>query len=84
VTIKGVKVGINICEDIWIDGAVYQAQAKAGAQVLINISSSPYQAGKIKERQELLVRRAKETKNIWSMSIPSEARMNWFLTGEAW
>ena len=49
VTINGVKVGINICEDIWIDGAVYQAQAKAGAKMLINISSSPYQAGKIKD-----------------------------------
>jgi len=61
-TIKGVKVGINICEDIWIDGAVYQAQATGGAQVLINISSSPYQAGKIKVRQDLLIRRAEETK----------------------
>jgi len=62
VAINGVKVGINICEDIWVDGAVYQAQAKAGARVLINISSSPYQAGKIKQRQELLARRARETK----------------------
>ena len=46
-TIKGVKIGIHICEDIWVDGAVYQAQVKAGAQVLINISASPYQAGKL-------------------------------------
>jgi NAD+ synthase (glutamine-hydrolysing) len=61
-TIKGVKIGINICEDIWIDGAVYQAQAKAGAKVLINISASPYHAGKLKVRQELLLRRARETK----------------------
>jgi len=61
-TVKGVKLGVNICEDIWIDGAVYQAQVKAGAQVLLNISSSPYHAGKIKERQDLLMRRAKETK----------------------
>ena len=61
-TIRGVKIGINICEDIWIDGAVYQAQAKSGASVLINISSSPYHAGKLKVRQELLLRRAKETK----------------------
>jgi len=61
-TLKGIKIGVNICEDIWIDGAVYQAQARAGASVLINISSSPYHAGKLKERQELLVARAKETK----------------------
>src|SRR5579863_4169684 len=50
-TVKNVTIGINICEDIWIDGAVYQAQAMSGSKVLINISSSPYQAGKLKERQ---------------------------------
>ena len=84
-TVKGVKIGISICEDIWIDGAVYQAQAKAGAKVLINISSSPYQAGKIKERQELLVRPCQgNQKHIWCMSIPSEARMSLFSTGGAW
>jgi len=60
--LKGVKIGVNICEDIWIDGAVYREQARSGAQVLINISSSPYHAGKLLARQELLMRRAKETK----------------------
>jgi NAD+ synthase (glutamine-hydrolysing) len=62
VTIKGIKVGINICEDIWVEGAVYEAQSRASARILINISSSPYCAGKLKERQELLMRRARETK----------------------
>ena len=63
-TIKGVKIGINICEDIWIDGAVHQAQAKSGAQVLINISASPYHAGKLKVRQELLTAPCFGNKNI--------------------
>jgi NAD+ synthase (glutamine-hydrolysing) len=62
VTIKGVKVGINICEDIWIDGAVYKSQVKSGAKVLINMSSSPYEVGKLKTRQVLLCKRAKEVK----------------------
>jgi len=62
VTIGGVKIGINICEDIWIEGAVYQRQSQAGVGALINISSSPYQAGKLKQRQELLMRRAREAK----------------------
>ena len=62
VTIKDVKIGINICEDIWIENAVYDAQVKAGATVLVNISSSPYQAGKIRLRQDLLVRRAQACK----------------------
>jgi len=62
VTIDGIKVGVNICEDIWIDDAIYRLQARAGVKLLINISSSPYHAGKLKSRQELLVRRAKESK----------------------
>ena len=60
--VSGVKIGVSICEDIWIDGAVYQAQARAGARILINISSSPYHAGKIEDRKELLTRRARETR----------------------
>ncbi len=62
VTIEGCKVGISICEDIWINNSIYLKQAKAGAKVLINISCSPFEAGKLKKRQDLLVRRAKETK----------------------
>jgi NAD+ synthase (glutamine-hydrolysing) len=61
-TVKGAKVGINICEDIWVDGAVYRAQAENGAGILVNISSSPYHAGKLKTRQDLLSSRAVETK----------------------
>ncbi|MBI4309647.1 MAG: NAD+ synthase, partial [Candidatus Omnitrophica bacterium] len=60
--IKGVRVGVNICEDIWIDGNVHTAQTKAGAKVLVNISSSPYETGKLKVREDLLKRRAKEHK----------------------
>lgn len=61
-SVDGVKIGITICEDIWVDGAGYAAQAKSGAKILINISSSPYHAGKLMERQELLLCRARETK----------------------
>jgi len=61
VLINGLKIGMTICEDFWIDQAVYCSQALAGAKILVNISSSPYQAGKLKLRQELLERRAKET-----------------------
>ncbi len=62
ISLNGRKIGISICEDIWIDGSVYAKQSKAGAKILVNISSSPYEAGKLKIRQELLLRRAKETK----------------------
>ncbi|MBF0504884.1 MAG: NAD+ synthase [Candidatus Omnitrophica bacterium] len=64
-TIKGVKLAVNICEDIWTRGGVWEAQARAGARILINISSSPYHAGKIKMRQDLLKSRAQKTKTYW-------------------
>ena len=63
-SIKGVKVGINICEDIWVDKAAYYQQAKKGAKLLINISSSPYDLNKLQARQNLLKRRVKETKTF--------------------
>ncbi len=62
IEIKGIKVGLNICEDIWVDGGIYRQQSLAQAQVIINISSSPYEEGKLAVRQDLLARRAKEIK----------------------
>jgi len=60
--VGGVKAGVNICEDIWIDRSVHMDQSKAGAKVLFNISSSPYEMGKAHVRERLLARRAKENK----------------------
>jgi NAD+ synthase (glutamine-hydrolysing) len=58
--IKGTKLGINICEDIWVDDGPTQVLAKRGAELIVNISASPFHTGKIKERQEMLSKRAKE------------------------
>ena len=60
--IAGVKIGVNICEDIWVAENVGKLQVAQGAQIIINISSSPYEAGKLNVREELLNRRAKEYK----------------------
>ncbi|MDG2272427.1 MAG: NAD+ synthase [Halioglobus sp.] len=51
VTIEGVKVGLSICEDIW-EGAPACQTADVGAQVLLNINSSPFHQGKRAERWE--------------------------------
>jgi NAD+ synthase (glutamine-hydrolysing) len=52
------RVGVSICEDMWYED-VSIAQATAGrADVIINISCSPYHAGKGAEREELMKRRA--------------------------
>jgi NAD+ synthase (glutamine-hydrolysing) len=59
-TIAGAPVGVNICEDIWFPGNPTEAQAAAGARVIININGSPYHAGKHQERQEMLAGRARD------------------------
>ena len=58
--VAGVSVGVNVCEDIWYPGDPTQAQARAGAQVIININGSPYHAGKRDLRQEMLATRARD------------------------
>jgi NAD+ synthase (glutamine-hydrolysing) len=55
-----VLFGVNICEDIWYPGGPTQIQALAGAQVIINISASPYHAGKGKARERMLATRAED------------------------
>ncbi len=54
------KIAVNICEDIWAPRGVPEVQARAGAQIMVNISSSPYYAGKGTEREALIRHRAKQ------------------------
>ena len=60
--LNGVRVGVSICEDIWVgDGRIAPAMRRAGAQLVVNLSASPYHAGKMSERLDALrdfVRRA--------------------------
>ena len=52
-------IGVSICEDIWYpDGPVFQQALSGGAEVIINISSSPYHAGKRRWRETMLATRA--------------------------
>jgi len=55
-------LAVNICEDLWEEKGVFQKQARDGASVFLNLSSSPYDFGKIRLREDLLSRRAKESK----------------------
>ncbi len=58
----GVPFAVNICEDIWVPDGVYLKQAKAGAKLILNISSSPYEAGKVAERERTIARIARLTR----------------------
>jgi len=55
----GLRIGLNICEDIWESAPARQA-AEAGARFLININASPYHYGKAPEREVLVQKRARD------------------------
>lgn len=59
-----IPVGLSICEDVWMDDGPTPAEAEAGAEIVINISASPYHMRKGPEREKLMQRRAREN-GVW-------------------
>src|SRR5262245_30586291 len=53
-------VGPTICEDVWQPGPPATELALAGAQLVANISASPFHVGKDREREEMLRVRARD------------------------
>ncbi|MFC2048201.1 NAD+ synthase [Chloroflexota bacterium] len=64
--IAGVGIGVTICEDIWYETGPATAQAYAGAQVIVNISSSPYHFGKGSFRERMIATRAADNVAIFA------------------
>jgi NAD+ synthase (glutamine-hydrolysing) len=50
---KGLRLGLSVCEDFWYEGGVIEEQIRAGADLLVNVSASPYFTGKPSIRWEL-------------------------------
>ncbi|HZC31265.1 MAG TPA: NAD+ synthase [Gaiellaceae bacterium] len=53
-------VGATVCEDMWQPGPPATDLALAGAQLLVNISASPFHIGKDREREEMFRTRARD------------------------
>jgi NAD+ synthase (glutamine-hydrolysing) len=56
----GTLVGPTICEDMWQPGPPATDLALAGAQLLTNISASPFHVGRDREREEMFATRARD------------------------
>ena len=59
------KIGIQICEDLWdhdYECKVTTLQKRAGAEVIINISASPYHDAQLQERTALIEEKVHENK----------------------
>ena len=60
IDVDGTLVGLTVCEDLWRPGNPAAAEAAGGARLIVNISASPYHAGKGLERERLFAERARE------------------------
>ncbi len=54
------RVGLTVCEDIWEPGPPASDEALAGATLILNISASPYHAGKGMQRERMFAQRARD------------------------
>jgi NAD+ synthase (glutamine-hydrolysing) len=60
-TLKSTPIGLSICEDLWYPGDPVRTQALyGGAELIINISASPYHAGKSTFREKMFSTRASD------------------------
>ncbi len=60
VDIGDARVGLTICEDMWVPGPPACDEALAGAALILNASASPYHAGKGIERERMIAQRARD------------------------
>ncbi len=56
--LAGARVGITICEDMWQPGPPATDLALAGAELLVNLSASPFHVGREREREAMFRQRA--------------------------
>ncbi|MCX5777943.1 MAG: NAD+ synthase [Elusimicrobia bacterium] len=59
ITVKGVKIGIMICEDMWDNDGPIFAYRRNNIHALLVLNASPYHQGKIREREKLVAAQAK-------------------------
>ncbi|MCX5687621.1 MAG: NAD+ synthase [Candidatus Omnitrophica bacterium] len=63
IKIKDLLFAVNICEDIWVESKEHRAEdVLKKANFLVNISASPYNIDKIKERERVIGQKAKKFK----------------------
>ena len=59
---EDIAVGINICEDVWINNGPAEEQVKKGASPIININASPFDINKTESRKVNVRDKAKKLK----------------------
>jgi NAD+ synthase len=58
--VRGVRIGVPICEDIWFPDVV-ECLAETGAEILLSPNGSPFEVGKDDKRLQLAIARVQES-----------------------
>jgi len=66
--VAGAAVGTVICQDLWVADGPVVASVAAGARILVVLNASPYHRGKRAEREEWVVRHARDH-GIWVVYV---------------
>jgi len=61
VSIRGVRFGIPVCEDIWGDLGICETLSESGAEILLVPNGSPYYRGKVDIRHQVVLRQVIES-----------------------
>jgi NAD+ synthase (glutamine-hydrolysing) len=59
ISVAGQRVGLTICEDVWVTGPPAEAEVEQGARLIVNPSGSPYHRGKGGEREAMFAERSR-------------------------
>ncbi|MDD5275976.1 MAG: NAD+ synthase [Methylovulum sp.] len=55
---NGVFIGLTICEDVWRNGII-EATRQAGAEIVLTLNASPFNSGKIHQREDVVCQQIK-------------------------
>ncbi|MDF1607414.1 NAD+ synthase [Hoeflea sp. YIM 152468] len=61
VAVRGVRLGIPVCEDIWGELGVCETLSESGAEILLVPNGSPYYRGKVEVRQQVVLKQVIES-----------------------
>ncbi len=59
IEVGGQRIGLTVCEDVWVSGPPAQTEAEQGAELIANPSGSPYHRGKGRERETMFAERSR-------------------------
>lgn len=57
--LKGAKLALTICEDVWRAGMLQRNQ-QAGADIILTLNASPFHAGKMQQREDIICQQVKQ------------------------